>query len=370
MRTLNELKDYFENQLETKFNNDLTNMIRSLSRTKVILNEVTEVTKHLDRFFKLSKKVPRAPFSYRLYCIMNDIHTENDIPMCKCGKPCGFKSATEGFNISCGNKKCYQSLKEVNAKRQKTAKKNFGSLKSAYHDTAKKTIKKKYGVDNISQFEDIKQKKIETSRKNWGTDYPWQSEAGKQLQKDGVYKKYGVENVSQDLDIRTKITESNSDEYETPDGKIVNVQGSETFILNYLYKNYGSHIITPQPKIRLSYYDENGINHYWFPDIMITDSKNNNSKWLIEVKHFELLHFEKNRNIRYEIKSGIDNGYNAFVIITNEKYICSLSLINYETNCWKLNPLHDVSDKNLNYIKRKLNEYNFKLVEEKEKLTA
>ena len=34
---------------------------------------------------------------------------------------------------------------------------------------------KKYGVENASQNDDIKQKKIETCLKNFGTEYPAQN---------------------------------------------------------------------------------------------------------------------------------------------------------------------------------------------------
>lgn len=168
----------------------------------------------------------------RIFILLNNIRTLNDIPVCKqCNKNhvLFLRSGAVGFSEVCSqecgvvfggtkngdpkvSKKSLENRKNtVRAKykvdhiskldyikkiKKETAIKNYGSLKSAFYDTAQKTIHERYGVENISQHEPTKEKKIKTSIKNYGTDYPWQSEKGKHEQKQAVIDKYGVDNIS------------------------------------------------------------------------------------------------------------------------------------------------------------------------------
>ena len=58
----------------------------------------------------------------------------------------------------------------------------------------KDTILEKYGVDNISNSQIIKDKKVETCLKNFGVDYPQQSKEILQKGKSTKFEKYGDEN--------------------------------------------------------------------------------------------------------------------------------------------------------------------------------
>jgi hypothetical protein len=61
----------------------------------------------------------------------------------------------------------------------------------------KKKIKKQYGVSNVSQLQFVKDKKVETNRKNRGVDYPQQCKKVRKLSVKTNLEKYGKENVSQ-----------------------------------------------------------------------------------------------------------------------------------------------------------------------------
>lgn len=115
---------------------------------------------------------------------------------CVCGKPTKFLDATNGYRKTCCQK-C--------------------------------TIFDKYGVWNVSQSEEIKQKKIDTCRKNYGVDYNLQrKETIAKTHSDEIIKKqsesrkktlkqkYGVENsyLIEDVVRRTyDATKSKSEQY-------------------------------------------------------------------------------------------------------------------------------------------------------------
>lgn len=121
---------------------------------------------------------------------------ENEGICCVCGKETRFLNVTEGYRKTC-SQKC--------------------------------TIFDKYGVWNVSQSEEIKQKKIDTCRKNYGVDYNLQrkemiakTHSDKIIKKQSesrkktLKQKYGVENsyLIEDVVRRTyDTTKSKSEQY-------------------------------------------------------------------------------------------------------------------------------------------------------------
>lgn len=351
---MEELKKEIENLLSnSKFNGDLLKLVSSLSRDRKMKVKIEDITSYLDRYHHKTKKVPIVPMSMRIYCILNDIF-EGNIPKCRCGKVKAFDTIYKGFKLSCGNRSCYQSLPEVNKKRQQTTIDNFGSLKEAYDNT--ETMKEKYKTDNCSKLDWVKEKKVRTSRKNWGTDYPWQSEEGKQLQKEGTLRNWNVINISQHEDIkqkkidtsmenwgtdnpskniliRKKILAQNGKEYITPSGNIFLIDGFENIALDYLYKKYDENIIVPQPDISIPYIDDENINHVWFPDVQI----NLDPVHLIEIKMFSFVSTEK--YLYYQISSGISKGFCSYVILHHNDDLYKLVLTDVDKKYYKIYPL-------------------------------
>lgn len=340
----NELKDMILKDFNDpghKCYQNLNCIWGSYSRKKRLKEDIINATKFVDDNFHATKKVPTPPMSLRLYCIINDIDSGDKYPKCPtCNKPKNFISITEGFGLSCGNPNCFQKLDEVNEKRQKTIIKNFGSLKAGYHDTSIKTIQEKYGVDNVSKLDWVKQKKIETSIENWGTDYPWQSEEGKRLQKESVYRKYGVYNISQldevkakkiitsiknwEIDnpskhpeVRGRILKSSGNEYVTKSGKIVLYDGFENIVLDYLYDIYNEDKVIPQPNIGIKY-EVSGKEKVWFPDFLIL----NKPQELIEFKTvFEI------DDVEQQILSSKLLNYDSYIIFQKGKELTRLDIL-------------------------------------------
>ena len=82
--------------------------------------------------------------------------------------------------------------------------KDANHVKKAYGSRASETIRKRYGVDNISQLDEIKEKKKATCRKNFGVDHPFQHQEIQAKVKKTVQKKYGVDNVSKANEVKAK----------------------------------------------------------------------------------------------------------------------------------------------------------------------
>ncbi|MFW6242520.1 MAG: DUF7487 domain-containing protein [bacterium] len=334
------------------------------------LELLKEETKFLDETYKKVKTTDR------INCLIRDINSKDKLPICKyCGENICLlaedknKAFSEVCSQKCGisyggtknsdperskkaSEKRKQTVKdkynvdhisqidEIKKRKHETATKNYGSLKSAYHDTMVETIKDKYNTDNISKLDWIKQKKIETSRKNWGTDYPWQSEEGKKLIVNKLREKYGVDNVSQ-LDevkakkietsiknwdevnpskhpeVRGRILKSSGKEYLTPSGKTVLYDGFEDIVLEYLYKNIEEDKIITQPTFCIKYnlHDKERV---WFPDCLIL----NNPKELVEFKTV----FDIEKCEEYLLASKL-LGYDSYIIFERNEMLTKLDVI-------------------------------------------
>lgn len=77
----------------------------------------------------------------------------------------------------------------------------------------KKGCLEKYGVDNPSKAEEIKQKKIDTCRQHFGVDHSLQSKDVRDKGKETIKEKYGVEYISQSAEIQEKIKQTNLKKY-------------------------------------------------------------------------------------------------------------------------------------------------------------
>jgi len=215
---------------------------------------------------------------------------------------------------------------------------------------------KKYNVDSYSKTPEYKEKVKITNNKNFGVDYPLQSEKGKNKSKqtcnekynvdytgqlNSVYEKrkntlidrYGVDNISksfvhQNKKIKTSRKKYNTDypmqceeifnksqtkrftkhDYILPSGKIIKIQGYEFKFLNeyFLLGNREENIIIhPTQNVigKLWYIFIDDKKHRYYPDFYIPkDNK------IIEVKSEYTYNKELTENILKK-QSCIDNGY-------------------------------------------------------------
>jgi len=110
------------------------------------------------------------------------------------------------YTKTCGDLGCRKKLT------QQTNLERYGNICNLHSKQGKKQVRKtflkNYGVGSIaelSKLEDIKKKKIETCRKNFGVDHPQQSKVVRDKSIETLLKKYGVDNISKLPEIIAKI---------------------------------------------------------------------------------------------------------------------------------------------------------------------
>lgn len=163
-----------------------------------------------------------------------------------------------------------------------------------YH--TRKTVKDKYGVDNISKLNDVKQKKKETCNKNFGCDYPMQSKVVYNKSKETMLNKYGVEHNLQRKNISDKVKIANA-KVRSQKGTIISSKAQRHICkllngkLNYPFKFYNLDILLDNN----IYIEYNGSGH------------NLNVK-LNQITQEE---FDKKETIRYKLLK--DNGYKVII---------------------------------------------------------
>ena len=100
----------------------------------------------------------------------------------------------------------------------------------------KKGYLEKYGVDNPSKAEEIKQKKIDTCRQHFGVDHSLQNKDVRDKGKETIKERYGVEYISQSAEIQEKIKQTNLKKYGVE--RYVNPKkAGETNLKRYGFKN-------------------------------------------------------------------------------------------------------------------------------------
>ena len=115
------------------------------------------------------------------------------------------------------SKKDLEKIKEyiLNIPREEKIKqtklKKYNNLNNT--EKIKETLKNKYGVENISQLEEIKKKKEETCLKKYGKKYFLQTEEGKEKIKQTCLNRYGVKNYSSTDEFKARYKKTCLDRY-------------------------------------------------------------------------------------------------------------------------------------------------------------
>jgi Zn finger protein HypA/HybF involved in hydrogenase expression len=154
----------------------------------------------------------------------------------------------------------------------------------------KKTNLEKYNVDNISKLDTVKQLKINTTYKNYGVNYTFQSEINKNKRIDTLFNKYGVYHNSQ------------LDSYKEKRLK-------DTFEYNLEYRKYRNHVrrITRLNK-KVLFENWNGYDYYDNEYIKDNLNKFNSKNRLYpSIDHKNSIIYGFINNISPEILGSLDN---------------------------------------------------------------
>ena len=132
-------------------------------------NEVVGLTSFLEEDVKVSE---------RLYCILNDIYNIVICGSSSCNNEVKFVKFRMGYKSYCCNK-C-QRLDQENI--------NIKQL-----DSNKKTCLEKYGVENVFQLEEVKEKIKETCVEKYGVENSFQSVEVRAKQKETMVERYSAD---------------------------------------------------------------------------------------------------------------------------------------------------------------------------------
>ena len=181
----------------------------------------------------------------RLWHLYNSVF---EAPKCKnpnCHNITKFKAFTVGYSENCSNR-CAQSNPSTVAKIKKTNLNKYGTeyglQSSVVKNKSVESIISRYGVNNVSKLDTVKDKKKKTCLKNHGVEYYLKKQ---DIKEDNVFKKYGVKNVQQSLDIKQKtIKTRRGDFYDSlfTTNRLKDLAlplfNKEEYVSNGLYKKY------------------------------------------------------------------------------------------------------------------------------------
>jgi hypothetical protein len=184
-------------------------------------------------------------------------------------------------------------------------------------DKIKETLFKNHGVEHQMHLQETKDKIKKTTLEKLGYEHNSQSPLIKQQKIITCLKNWGFENPQQNPEIAEKTSKSSylRKDYTLPSGKIIQVQGYESFALDELVKIFNEdEIITGCGSVpEIWWHDKNGKKRRYYVDIFITCQNK-----CIEVKSTYTYKKELEENLLKQ-KAVKDAGYNCEIWIYNEK---------------------------------------------------
>lgn len=127
-----------------------------------------------------------ASFCQKLWHFLRDNYEQ---VVCKtCGKPCKFNSFRNGYYVYC-SKKCPPNNQEWQKNRINTCIERYGAGSNI--NKIKKTCIQKYGVENVFQTDEVKEKIKITSLEKYGVENPGGSVESIEKIKSSLIKHFG-----------------------------------------------------------------------------------------------------------------------------------------------------------------------------------
>lgn len=156
----------------------------------------------------MSKPLPprECPFCHKMFVpktarqlVCNDDHYA---PCPDCGKPVKIVDRSYAVFLKDGPKRCKECARKAARARQLS---KSPEEKQAILEKRKETNKKKFGSEFAIQNEEIRQKQKQAFLDRYGTEHPIQNEAVKEKRRQSNLEKYGVKNVLQLPEVKQKV---------------------------------------------------------------------------------------------------------------------------------------------------------------------
>lgn len=132
-----------------------------------------------------------------IFCLCQQKYPE----LCTCGVRKRFFNFIQGYWATCGSKNCSNFVRSASLKEYFL--KNPEVMKNGNKKT-QDTLQNRYGVNNVSKLEHIKEQKKATCLLNFGVEYPGNSLEIKEKTIQTCLKKYGAANPQQNKDVQEK----------------------------------------------------------------------------------------------------------------------------------------------------------------------
>lgn len=162
----------------------IINYFFTKSKKRIYKRKLINIPKEINNYL-IKRYNDSSSIEETIYRIKNNI---KEHPICPiCNKPVKYVGGTRFFLKTCGDEKC---TLETNLLHKK------------------ETMIFRYGVDNPSKSEEIRNKIIQTNIKKYGTKSPLQNNKIKEKTKKTNLEKYGVEIPQLNKEIKKKIYES------------------------------------------------------------------------------------------------------------------------------------------------------------------
>ncbi len=226
--------------------------IEKLKNTKIYKLVSIEEANYLYTNYPWIKSIKEG-----IFCLKENIISEPICTLQICDNPKYFNpSGKTGYTKGCC-KSCTIKISML----EKYGVENISQLQSI-KDKVKNTIQEKYGCDNVFQMGEVKEKSKLTNLKKYGVEYPTQNKVIREKCIITTIMNYGVKSPLQNSEILSKTQETNMKKYG-----VENVSSVSEFrrkAEDTMLERYGSHSSkseTVKNKVKINNLEKYGVEH-------------------------------------------------------------------------------------------------------------
>lgn len=317
---------YSKSQLEIR-NNYLYNMIIEYS----IKNDLSHLS-----------------FKETFYMFENNLVQK---PFCYCGCDIKFVDMIKGFRKFC-SKRCMMDSIDIKLKRRKSNMEKYGvdnpSKSDIIKDKVKKTNLNKFGVEYPLQSIDIRNKVKEINMEKYGVDNPSKLKVTRDKAKNTMVNKYGVEHAMHNYDIKENLKLYFMEKYgidnpfrdrEKIKNTMINRYGVEFALQNNNFleklKNTNIERYGVDSPNKLESFKNNikylNFKKYGVDNVMKLDYFKNKIK-NVNMERYGFPNYSQSPKFKIDMKK-ISFDKNSFIVNDDNKTLLSFNESEYEINC-------------------------------------